>query len=126
MDLPGGEDLDIEGFKSRWILTPEQLASTNRSQDELEGMQGFLLSLEDAFRREIADWALEDACFLYQDEIEGDYILRMFSFSKGLTKCLIVINCFPQIELTNKDMDIELLMHISNIITAELVEVLVE
>ena len=129
MDLPERKDLDVEGFKSRWQLSPEQLANTKRTDDELEGMQDFLLTIEDVLREDIADWDLEDAFFLYQDkqyeDNEGDYILRMYSFSKGLSKCWVVISCFPQIELSSENMDIALLASISNILLSQLVEVFV-
>ena len=128
MDLPERKDLDVEGFKSRWQLSPEQLANTKRTEDELEGMQDFLLTIEDVLREDIADWDLEDAFFLYQDkqyeENEGDCILRMFQFSKGLTKCWLVIGC-PQIELTSENIDIQLLVNITNILLAELIDVFV-
>ena len=129
MDLPERKDLDVEGFKSRWQLSPEQLSTTRRTEEELEGMQDFLLIIEDQLREDIADWDLEDAFFLYQGEKyednEGDYILRMFQFSKGLTKCWLVISCFPQIELSSENMDIELLASISNIILGELIDIFV-
>ena len=129
MDLPEKSDLDISKFRERWQLSPEQLAATRRTEDELECMQEFLLSVEDEIREEITDWDLEDAFFLYQDkqyeENEGDYILRMFQFSKGLTKCWLVISCFPQIELTSENMDIALLGSISNVLLSQLVEVFV-
>ena len=129
MDLPERNDLDVEGFKSKWQLSPDQLATTKRTEEELETMQDFLLSVEDELREEITDWDLEDAFFLYQDQQyednEGDYILRMYSFSKGLTKCWIVISCFPQIELTSENMDIALLGSISNVLLSQLVEVFV-
>ena len=129
MDLPKRDDLDIEGFKERWQLSPEQLSTTRRTEEELEGMQDFLLIIEDQLREDIADWDLEDAFFLYQGEKyednEGDYILRMFQFSKGLTKCWLVISCFPQIELSSENMDIELLASISNILLSQLIEVFV-
>jgi len=129
MDLPDKNDLDVEGFKSRWALSPDQLATTKRTEEELETMQDFLLSVEDELREEITDWDLEDAFFLYQDQQyednEGDYILRMYSFSKGLTKCWLVISCFPQIELTSENMDIALLGSISNVLLSQLVEVFV-
>ena len=129
MDLPERKDLDVEGFKSRWQLSPDQLATTKRTEEELEDMQQCLLTIEDELREEITDWDLEDAFFLYQDKQyegnEGDYILRMFQFSKGLTKCWLVISCFPQIELTSENMDIELLASISNILLAELIDVFV-
>ena len=129
MDLPKRDDLDIEGFKNRWQLSPDQLATTKRTEEELETMQDFLLSVEDELREEITDWDLEDAFFLYQDQQyednEGDYILRMYSFSKGLTKCWLVVSCFPQIELTSENMDITLLGSISNVLLSQLVEVFV-
>ena len=129
MELPDKKDLDVERFKSRWQLSPDQLATTRRTEEELDTMQDFLLSVEDELREEITDWDLEDAFFLYQDQQyednEGDYILRMYSFSKGLTKCWLVISCFPQIELTSENMDIALLGSISNVLLSQLVEVLV-
>ena len=36
MDLPERKDLDVDDFKSRWQLSPEQLATTKRTEDELE------------------------------------------------------------------------------------------
>ena len=129
MELPDKKDLDVERFKSRWQLSPEQLANTERTEDELEGMQDFLLNIEDVLREDIANWDLEDAFFLYQDKQyegnEGDYILRMFQFSKGLSKCWVVISCFPQIELCSENMDVALLSSISNIISSQLIEAFV-
>ena len=128
MDLPERKDLDIEGFKNRWQLSPDQLSSTRRTDEELECMQEWLLFTEDEIREELADWDFEDAFFLYQDKgIEKceDYIMRLFSFSKGLTKCWLVISCFPQIELSSENMDIELLASISNILIGELIDVFV-
>ena len=129
MELPDKKDLDVERFKSRWQLSPDQLATTRRTEEELDTMQDFLLSVEDELREEITDWDLEDAFFLYQDQQyednEGDYILRMYSFSKGLTKCWVVISCFPQIELTSENIDVALLASISNILLSQLVEVFV-
>ena len=129
MELPDKKDLDVERFKSRWQLSPDQLATTRRTEEELDTMQDFLLSVEDELREEITDWDLEDAFFLYQDQQyednEGDYILRMYSFSKGLTKCWLVISCFPQIELTSENIDVALLGSISNILLSQLVEVFV-
>ena len=128
MDLPERKDLDVEGFKERWQLTPEQLANTKRTVEELEDMQECLLTIEEALREEITDWDLEDAFFLYQDEnsdFEEDYILRMYLFSKGLTKCWLVIGCQPQIELSSENMDITLLGSISNVLLSQLVEVFV-
>jgi len=128
MDLPERKDLDVEDFKSRWQLSPEQLATTKRTDEELEIMQEFLLSIEEAFRKDITDWDLEDAFFLYQDEnseFEEDYILRMYSFSKGLTKCWLVIGCQPQIEIASENIDATLLANISNILLAQLYDVFV-
>ena len=123
MDFQEKKDLDVNDFKSRWQLSPEQLETTQRTEEELEGMQEFLLSIEEAFREDITDWDLEDAFFLYQDEeSEGgeDYILRFFSFTKGLTKNWLVIGCQPQIEVTSENMDVSLLANISNILLAQL------
>ena len=129
MDLPERKETDLQAFKDRYQLSPEQLAITRRTEDELECMQEFLLSVEDEIREEITDWDLEDAFFLYQDKQyegnEGDYILRLFNFSKGLTKCWVVISCFPQIELSSDNMDIELLASISNILLSEIIDVFV-
>ena len=128
MDLPERKDLNIENFKSRWQLSPEQLETTLRTEEELEIMQEFLLSIEESFRKDITDWDLEDAFFLYKDEnseFEEDYILRMYSFSKGLTKCWMVIGCQPQIEMASKNIDATLLANISNILLAELMAVFV-
>ena len=83
MRLPERKDLDVEDFKIRWQFSPDQLANTKLTQEELEGMQEFLLYIE--LREEIADWELEDVFFLYQDEGRDkceDYIFRFFSFSK--------------------------------------------
>ena len=128
MDLPERKDLDVEGFKERWQLTPEQLANTKRTVEELEDMQECLLTIEEALREEITDWDLEDAFFLYQDEnsdFEEDYILRMYSFSKGLTKCWLVIGCQPQIEMASENIDATLLANISNILLAQLYDLFV-
>ena len=98
MDLPERKETDIQAFKDRYQLSPEQLATTRRTEDELEYMQEFLLSVEDEIREEITDWDLEDAFFLYQDKQyegnEGDYILRMFQFSKGFNKVLVGYQLF--------------------------------
>ena len=128
MDLPNKDDLDLEGFKERWQLSPEQLATTKRTDEELEIMQDFLLSIEESFREDITDWDLEDAFFLYQDEnseFEEDYILRMYSFSKGLTKCWLVIGCQPQIEMASENIDAPLLANIRNILLAQLYDLFV-
>ena len=128
MDLPERNDLDIEDFKNRWQLSPDQLSNTRRTDEELECMQECLLFIEDEIREEITDWDLEDTFFLYQDEGREkceDYIMRLFSFSKGLTKCWVIIGCFPQIELISENMDVTLLASISNILLAELIAVFV-
>ena len=128
MDLPERKDLDVEDFKSRWQLTPEQLANTNHTEEEVKIMQDFLLSVEDEIREEITDWDLEDTYFLYQDkniEFEEDYILRMYIFSKGLTRCWVLIGCQPQIEITSENIDATLLASVSNILISQLIEVLV-
>ncbi len=49
----------------------------------------------------------------------------MYSFSEVLTKYWLVISCYPVIEITSKNMDIELLANISNILLAELIDILV-
>ena len=126
MRLPERKDLDVEDFKIRWQFSPDQLANTKLTQEELEGMQEFLLYIE--LREEIADWELEDVFFLYQDEGREkyeDYILRFFAFSKGLTKCWLLISCFPQIEVTSENMDMTLLASISNILLGQLIRVFV-
>ena len=128
MDLPERKETDIQAFKERWALSPEQLSTTRRTEEELEIMQEFLLSIEESFREDITDWDLEDAFFLYQDEnieFEEDYILRMYSFSKGLTKCWLVIGCQPQIEIASENIDATLLANISNILLAHLYDVFV-
>ena len=88
----------------------------------------FRIVIEDEIRGELADWDLEDAFFLYQDkgrEKCEDYIMRLFSFSKGLTKCWVIIGCFPQIEVISENINVTLLASISNILLSQLVEVLV-
>ena len=65
---------------------------------------------------------------MYQDEnkeFDEDYILRMYSFSKGLTKCWLVIGCQPQIEMASENIDATLLANISNILLAQLYDVFV-
>ena len=107
-------DLDVEDFKNRYQLTPKQLRQTKMTAEDIEIAQNILLAIEDMFLENIADWSLEESFFLY-DEKE-DLIYRFFHFSKGLTKCYLVINAEPQIELISNEMDNKLLLHISNIL----------
>ena len=106
--------LDIEEFRNKYQLTPEQLRQTKMTAEDIEIAQNILLAIEDMFLENIADWSLEESFFLY-DEKE-DLIYRFFQFSKGLTKCYLVINSEPQIELISKELDNKLLLHISNIL----------
>ena len=106
--------LDIEEFKNKYQLTPEQLKKTKMTAEDIEIAQNILLAIEDMFLENIADWSLEESFFLY-DEKE-DLIYRFFQFSKGLTKCYLVINSEPQIELISNKFDNNLLLHISNIL----------
>ena len=106
--------LDIEEFKNKYQLTPEQLKKTKMTAEDIEIAQDILLAIEDLFLENIADWSLEESFFLY-DEKE-DLIYRFFNFSKGMTKNYLVINSEPQIELISNEMDNQLLLHISNIL----------
>ena len=106
--------LDIEEFKNKYQLTPEQLKKTKMTAEDIEIAQNILLAIEDMFLENIADWSLEESFFLY-DENE-DLIYRFFQFSKGLTKCYLVINSEPQIELISNQFDNNLLLHITNIV----------
>ena len=107
-------DLDVEDFKNRYQLTPKQLRQTKMTAEDIEIAQNILLTIEDLFLENIADWSLEESFFLY-DEKE-DLIYRFFNFSKGTTSCFLVINSEPQIELISNDLDNKLLLHISNIL----------
>ena len=107
-------ELDVEDFKNRYQLTPEQLKKTKMTAEDIEIAQNILLAIEDMFLENIADWSLEESFFLY-DEKE-DLIYRFFNFSKGMTKCFLVINSEPQIELISNEFDNKLLLHISNIL----------
>ena len=107
-------ELDVEDFKNRYQLTPEQLRQTKMSAQDIEIAQTILLALEDLFIENIADWSLEESFFLYDDD--ADLIYRFFNFSKGILNCYLVINSEPQIELISNDMDNQLLLHISNIL----------
>ena len=106
--------LDIEEFKNKYQLTPEQLKKTKMTAEDIEIAQKILLALEDMLIENIADWSLEESFFLYDDE--EDLIYRFFQFSKGLTKCYLVINSEPQIELISNQFDNNLLLHITNIV----------
>ena len=107
-------ELDVEKFKNKYQLTPEQLKKTKMTAEDIEIAQNILLAIEDMFLENIADWSLEESFFLY-DEKE-DLIYRFFQFSKGLTKCYLVINSEPQIELISNQFDNNLLLHITNIV----------
>ena len=107
-------ELDVEDFKNRYQLTPEQLKKTKMSPEDIEIAQNILLAIEDMFLENIADWSLDESFFLY-DEKE-DLIYRFFQFSKGLSKNYLVISSEPQIELISNEMENKLLLHISNIL----------
>ena len=107
-------ELDVEEFKNKHQLTPEQLRTTKMTAEDIEIAQTILLGLEDLFMDNIADWSLEESFFLYDDD--EDLIYRFFNFSKGMTKSYLVINSEPQIELISNEMDNKLLLHISNIL----------
>ena len=106
--------LDIEEFKNKYQLTPEQLKKTKMTAEDIEIAQKILLAIEDLFLENIADWSLEESFFLYDDE--EDLIYRFFNFSKGTTSSYLVINSEPQIELISNQFDNKLLLHISNIV----------
>ena len=107
-------ELDVEDFKNRYQLTPEQLKKTKMTAEDIEIAQNILLAIEDMFLENIADWSLDESFFLYDDD--EDLIYRFFNFSKGMTKCYLVINSEPQIELISNEFDNKLLLHISNIL----------
>ena len=107
-------ELDVEKFKNKYQLTPEQLKKTKMTAEDIEIAQNILLAIEDMFLENIADWSLDESIFLYDED--KDLIYRFFYFSKGLTKSYLVINSEPQIELISNDMDNQLLLHISNIL----------
>ena len=107
-------ELDVEEFKNKYQLTPDQLRQTKMTAEDIEIAQKILLALEDILITNIADWSLEESFFLYDEE--EDLIYRFFNFSKGLTKSYLVINSEPQIELISNEMDNKLLLHISNIL----------
>ena len=107
-------ELDVEEFKNKYQLTPEQLRQTKMTAEDIEIAQNILLAIEDMFLENIADWSLEESFFLYDDE--EDLIYRFFNFSKGTTSSYLVINSEPQIELISNQFDNKLLLHISNIV----------
>ena len=107
-------ELDVEEFKNKYQLTPEQLRQTKMTAEDIEIAQKILLTIEDLLMENIADWSLEESFNLY-DEAE-DLIYRFFNFSKGTTSCYLVINSEPQIELISNQFDNKLLLHISNIV----------
>ena len=107
-------ELDVEEFKNKYQLSPEQLRQTKMTAEDIEIAQKILLALEDMFIDNIADWSLEESFFLYDED--EDLIYRFFNFSKGTTSCYLVINSEPQIELISNDLDNQLLLHISNIL----------
>ena len=107
-------ELDVEKFKNKYQLTPEQLKKTKMTAEDIEIAQNILLAIEDMFLENIADWSLEETFFLYDED--QDLIYRFFNFSKGMTKNYLVINSEPQIELISNEFDNKLLLHISNIL----------
>ena len=107
-------ELDVEEFKNKYQLTPEQLRQTKMTAEDIEIAQNILLAIEDMFLENIADWSLEESFFLYDDE--EDLIYRFFNFSKGTTSSYLVINSEPQIQLISNQFDNKLLLHISNIV----------
>ena len=80
--------LDIEEFRNKYQLTPEQLKMTKMTAEDIEIAQSILLAIEDMFIENIADWSLDESLFLYDQE--EDLIYRFFYFSKGMTKCYLV------------------------------------
>ena len=107
-------ELDVDEFRNKYQLTPEQLKMTKMTAEDIEIAQTILLAVEDLFIENIADWSLEESFFLY--DTDEDLIYRFFNFSKGMTKCYLVINSEPQIELISNEFDNKLLLHISNIL----------
>ena len=107
-------ELDVEEFKNKYQLSPEQLRQTKMTAEDIEIAQQILLTIEDLLMQNIADWSLEESFFLYDED--EDLIYRFFNFSKGTTSCYLVINSEPQIELISSEFDNNLLLHISNIL----------
>ena len=71
--------LDIEEFKNKYQLTPEQLKKTKMTAEDIEIAQNILLAIEDMFLENIADWSLDESIFLYDED--KDLIYRFFYFS---------------------------------------------
>ena len=107
-------ELDVEKFRNKYQLTPDQLRRTKLSSEDIEIAQKILLAIEDMLLENIADWSLDESFFLYDDD--ADLIYRFFNFSKGLSKNYLVISSEPQIELISNEMENKLLLHISNIL----------
>ena len=107
-------ELDVEKFRNKYQLTPDQLRRTKLSSEDIEIAQKILLAIEDMLLENIADWSLDESFFLYDDK--EDLIYRFFQFSKGLSKNYLVISSEPQIELISNEMENTLLLHISNIL----------
>ena len=107
-------ELDVEKFRNKYQLTPDQLRRTKLSSEDIEIAQKILLAIEDMLLENIADWSLDESFFLYDDD--ADLIYRFFQFSKGLSKNYLVISSEPQIELISNEMENKLLLHISNIL----------
>ena len=107
-------ELDVDEFRNKYQLTPEQLKKTKMTAEDIEIAQTILLAVEDLFIENIADWSLEESFALYDED--EDLIYRFFNFSKGMLNCYLVINSEPQIELISNEMDNKLLLHISNIL----------
>ena len=107
-------ELDVEKFRNKYQLTPDQLRRTKLSSEDIEIAQKILLAIEDMLLENIADWSLDESFFLYDDD--ADLIYRFFQFSKGLSKNYLVISSEPQIELISNEMENTLLLHISNIL----------
>ena len=77
-------ELDVEKFRNKYQLTPDQLRRTKLSSEDIEIAQKILLAIEDMLLENIADWSLDESFFLYDDD--ADLIYRFFQFSKGLSK----------------------------------------
>lgn len=103
------------------ILSNKYLEITNLSKIEIEISKKNLLRFEEVLKTEINDWSLEESFFIYNDE--DDVICRLFLFSKGLTKNVLIIGaCSPLIKFVNNDIDIRLFMDISNLLLDTLVD----
>ena len=103
------------------ILSNKYLEITNLSKIEIEISKKNLLRFEEVLKTEINDWSLEESFFIYNDE--DDVICRLFLFSQGLTKNVLIIGaCSPLIKFVNNDIDIRLFMDISNLLLDTLVD----